>query len=222
MKKKLLMEGNNDVFVAGSAWLRIVGSDAKKDKIFEGIDCKGIGNMPERIKLEMKSGLDALGIVIDADTDIAEGWKMVKKALAEFNVLLPDLPPPEGFISADHAIKAGETPARIGIWVMPNNILPGKIEDFLEMLVPPGDELLPEVNLALDTIEQKAKHKYAVPKDRPKALMHTWLAWQKTPGMPYGQAITMRYLSTDEQICKDFVEWLKRLFTAPNTSTPSS
>ena len=95
---------------------------------------------------------------------------------------------------------------------MPNNILPGKIEDFLEMLVPSGDELLPEVNLALDTIEQKGKHKY-YPKDRPKAFMHTWLAWQKTPGMPYGQAITMKYLSTDSQVCKDFVAWLVKLFS---------
>jgi hypothetical protein len=209
MKKKLLMEGNNDTFVAGSAWLRIVGTDART--VFLAVDCKGIGNMPDRISLEMKSGNDALGIVIDADEDITEGWKMVKKALAEFGVTLPNLPQTEGFISTNHAVKAGETPTKIGVWVMPDNVLPGKIEDFLEMLVPLSDELLPEVNVALDTIEQKGKHKYGS-KDRLKALMHTWLAWQETPGMPYGQAITVRYLSTDEQICQDFVTWLKRLF----------
>ena len=189
MNKKLLLEGNNDVHVAATIWKRKLGSEPMI--FFKGIDCKGIGNMPERIEAEMMAGLDALGIVIDADTDLRKSWKMVKKSLADFGIPMPDLPPPDGFFSSTHEIRAGETPQKIGVWVMPNNQLPGKIEDFLEMLIPTGDELLPEVNTALAKIEADKKQKYAE-KDRPKAFMHTWLAWQETPGMPYGQAITMK------------------------------
>src|SRR4028118_1637303 len=46
----------------------------------------------------------------------------------------------------------------------------------------------------------------------PKALIHIWLAWQKTPAMPMGQAITAQVLSCDCPIALIFIEWLKHLF----------
>ena len=53
---------------------------------------------------------------------------------------------------------------------------------------------------------------------RPKALIHTWLAWQETPGMPMGQAITARVLSHESPIAIAFVAWLQHLFELPLTS----
>ena len=54
---------------------------------------------------------------------------------------------------------------------------------------------------------------------RPKALIHTWLAWQQTPGMPMGQAITARVLSCDSEIAIAFVNWLNYLFEFANLSS---
>ena len=45
-----------------------------------------------------------------------------------------------------------------------------------------------------------------------KARIHTWLAWHDEPGLPVGTAITSRILSTDNDLCQCFVDWLERLF----------
>ena len=47
---------------------------------------------------------------------------------------------------------------------------------------------------------------------KPKALIHTWLAWQKYPGTPFGTAITARFLDPDVAQVDVLVSWLKRLF----------
>ena len=55
----------------------------------------------------------------------------------------------------------------------------------------------------------KALAKYAA-KDRPKALVHVWLALQESPGTP--QSITKRYLSVENEVAQVFVKWLKATF----------
>jgi hypothetical protein len=47
---------------------------------------------------------------------------------------------------------------------------------------------------------------------RSKALIHTRLAWQKTPGRPMGQAITAQVLPPNKPPAARFVDWLKNLF----------
>jgi hypothetical protein len=46
----------------------------------------------------------------------------------------------------------------------------------------------------------------------PKALIHTWLAWQRNPGQPMGQAITAQPLDRNEALARAFVAWLNALF----------
>jgi hypothetical protein len=46
----------------------------------------------------------------------------------------------------------------------------------------------------------------------PKAIIHTWLAWQEEPGKPLGTAITARYLDPEVSEVDVLVSWLKRLF----------
>ena len=50
------------------------------------------------------------------------------------------------------------------------------------------------------------------PLDEPKAVIHTWLAWQKEPGRPFGTAITARFLDPNVPEVDVLVAWLKRLF----------
>jgi len=47
---------------------------------------------------------------------------------------------------------------------------------------------------------------------QPKALIHTWLAWQEEPGKPLGTAITARYLDPDVAQVDVLVSWLNRLY----------
>jgi hypothetical protein len=41
-------------------------------------------------------------------------------------------------------------------------------------------------------------------------------AWQEKPGMPYGQAITARYLDSELPLGQAFANWLKNLFLNKN------
>lgn len=47
---------------------------------------------------------------------------------------------------------------------------------------------------------------------RPKAVIHTWLAWQEEPGTALGQAITKRYLDPSRDPAPAFRNWLLELF----------
>jgi hypothetical protein len=94
---------------------------------------------------------------------------------------------------------------------MPDNSLPGMLEDFVRMLIPQGDELASEADGVLSTIEDKGLQRYA-PQDRSKAFIHTWLAWQEEPGRPMGAAITRKYLIPDSSQADVFAAWLRRLF----------
>ncbi len=49
---------------------------------------------------------------------------------------------------------------------------------------------------------------------RLKAVLHTWLAWQERPGVPYGLAIKARYFGHDSPAARAFVEWFRRVFGA--------
>jgi hypothetical protein len=94
---------------------------------------------------------------------------------------------------------------------MPNNQLPGILEDFIAHLIPEGDLLASRVEACLQEIEREGLNYYNLA-HRAKAFIHTWLAWQENPGLPMGQAITAHVLDPNEPLAVTFVDWLNRLF----------
>ena len=155
----------------------------------------------------MKPGtdLERFGIVVDADTEIIIRWRAIKRILdREGYTGVPDHPDPSGMV-IDH-----EKMPRIGIWIMPNNVLPGMLEDYLTFLVPAGDTLLERANHCLNEIPAGERRFAEV--HRSKELIHTWLAWQEDPGTPLGQAITKRYFEAEGPHVVKFLAWLTRLF----------
>ena len=94
---------------------------------------------------------------------------------------------------------------------MPNNDDKGMIEDFVKQLIPSNDKLMPVVDSVLDGIESKSLNEYKTI-HKAKARIHTWLAWQKSPGTPMGLAIKKTYLKTDNQMCLLFVNWINKLY----------
>lgn len=150
-----------------------------------------------------------LGIVVDADQDIAARWQALRARIAPFGYgSLPTAPDGAGWVSSEPGL------IRVGIWMMPDNRLPGILEDFVAQLIPTGDALLGKAETTLREIEREGLRRYAAPQ-YPKALIHTWLAWQEVPGQPMGLAITARALSHDTPLAGAFVAWLRRLFELP-------
>lgn len=169
--------------------------------------------------------LTALGVLLDADDDRDASWRFITHTLHQLGYAdLPVQPDPAGTViqPPDRTIQPPQPNAgaslpgtanplplpRIGIWIMPDNQLDGTLEDFLKFLVPEGDVLLPYAEQTLDNLPYT---RFTSPR-RPKALIHTWLAWQNEPGKPYGQAISAKYLNTDLPMAKTFANWLRRTF----------
>lgn len=201
--QKLLVEGSDDQHVVWAICQRLNVTES-----FDVIDSIGISEVLKDIPVRLKQRPASLGIVVDADVDLNSRWQQVYTILSDFGYQLPETPNTEGTIV--ESPNEGYLP-KVGVWLMPNNELPGMLEDFIRFLVPSDDESQNFANETLDMLEERNLHRY-IPNHRAKALIHTWLAWQEDPGTPLGQAITRRFLSTEIEVCQQFVDWLNRLF----------
>ncbi len=211
--RQLLVEGKNDRHVIWALCNQyqlpeIFSVEVPEEDGTEGIEAL-LAGLPARLD---ESKLQTLGIVVDADRDLAARWQAVRdRLIASGYHNIPKVPPAEGWVDAP-----SDRP-RVGVWLMPNNQLPGMLEDFVAHLIPSNDALRPKAEAILQEIEEAGLNCYTSV-HRPKALIHTWLAWQETPGMPMGQAITARVLSHESPIAIAFVAWLQHLFELPLTS----
>lgn len=146
-------------------------------------------------------GLTHLAIVVDADTNLATRWQSLKDRVDPI-VLLPDAPDVHGTtLNINHLGRQ----IRVGVWLMPNNTTEGMIKDFVLLLVPPPHKRL--WNYVQKAVA-KIPIKLFIDDHKAKAEIHTWLAWQKEPGTPMGQAITARYLDANRPEANQFISWL--------------
>jgi hypothetical protein len=157
------------------------------------------------VRLKKGSELERLGIVVDADTDATARWHSLRDVLTRSGYdNVPDQPDPAGTVVVHEILPW------VGIWIMPNNSLQGMIEDFLTFLVPENDSLIGRARACLNDIPIEER-RFPV-QHQTKALIYTWLAWQKEPGKPLYQAITKRYFDTEGPRVAAFLSWLTRLF----------
>jgi len=204
---QLLVEGKNDRHVIWALCNQYQLPETFSVEVPAADATEGIEALLDGLPLKLREkNLQILGIVVDADQDLAARWQALGYRLRMSGYQdIPDAPPTEGWV-----YTAPELP-KVGVWLMPNNQLPGMLEDFVAHLIPANDKLLPKAESILPEIEQAGINPYTFI-HRPKALIYTWLAWQEKPGMPMGQAITARVLRYDSLLAIAFVEWLKRLF----------
>ena len=147
----------------------------------------------------------SVGFVLDADAEPRDRWRAVCDRLRVFELALPDRIPPEGFVA-----DVAEFGARVGVWLMPDNRRGGALEQFLEDLVHEDDALLPIAERSTEAaVASGAEFPEA---SRRKAVLHTWLAWQRKPGLPYGSAVGARYFRDDSPAALAFVEWCRHVF----------
>ncbi|MCC7430572.1 hypothetical protein IT568_07010 [bacterium] len=195
--KILLVEGVDDFHVVCAILKKYQIPETFSVENTEGVE-KLFEQIPTRL---LQSEIQTLGILIGADTNLKKRWKQLKTKLPN----LPEKPNPSGTIFTQGEIK-------VGIWLMPDNNLDGMLEDFICSLVPADDKLMPFVEETLQNLKDKKLQNFKEIHCS-KAKIHTWLAWQKTPGTPLGLAITKKYLDEKNNKCLPFLEWLKNLFT---------
>ena len=179
------------------------------EAIFTSLDARGfqgvLGTVPIYVNQE---GMIAVGFVVDADDAPDEHWGQVinKIAVANSEIQLPKSPDPNGTIIAeDPAIGS----PRIGIWVMPDNVSTGELEDFVQRMIPAGDPVWPRAQDYINDIPPNARRfgDDTITKNQ----IHAWLAARKFPGL-IGLAVREGDLDTGGQLAQTFLAWLTRLF----------
>lgn len=170
----------------------------------------GIDTLLQNLGVWIKgSETQRLGIIVDADTDIAARWQALGDRLRNAGYTnVPKAPDVDGTIITQPNLPA------VGIWLMPDNTLPGMLEDFVRFLVPTDDVLWTKAEQCLQTLSP-AERRFPVTQQI-KAHVHTWLAWQEEPGKPIGQAITKHYLDPNVLQAQQLIGWIRRLFKFPS------
>jgi hypothetical protein len=183
------------------------GRFKERDESFEIKNCDGFPKLLEDFRVVLKGEIEnnRYGIVFDADTNVKDNWGKLSKILVNRGYdAIPSIPNDDGVIVKQEGLPI------VGIWLMPNNKLPGAIEEFVSFLGPQEDELWP---IAQSAVQQAISTKcnfhasYVM-----KAHLHTWLSWQEEPGTPMGHAITKKYLNANAPHALQLITWFRNVF----------
>ena len=204
-RKILLVEGSDDEHV-----LKHICGHYGIPHLDEVKPLGSVGQLLESIPVQLKASEegDVVGVVLDADTNLSSRWSSVRdriRLVGYENV--PIYPNSDGTILGP---PDGTLLPRFGIWIMPDNKTIGILEDFLRFLVPQPNKLFEHVNKSIAEIPSDERR--FKPLDEPKAVIHTWLAWQKDPGKPLGIAVTAGFLDPNVTEATILASWLRNLF----------
>lgn len=196
--KFLLVEGPDDKHV-----IRHLCNRHPEIPDFYIHDRGSVNGVLASIDPELRSpGRVALGILVDSDDTPQSRWDEVASRLRRAGIQPTPAPDAAGTI-----IDGG--PARVGVWLMPDNQAPGELEDFVTQMIPIGDPVWPLARQYIAGIPPSAR-KVAAGKTL-RAQLHSWLAAREDPRQ-IGLAIRTRDLAIDGELCQKFVAWLTRLF----------
>ena len=145
-----------------------------------------------------------VGIIMDADEDIANRWEGIMQELARANIALPSNPASDGTIVNTQGLP------RVGVWIMPDNESSGELEDFVQQMLPDDD---PVWSLSKEYINGiPVEHRKFAERKRLKAQFYAWLATRRQPGL-MGATIGAEDLEIDGALCQRFIAWIEDLFS---------
>ncbi len=194
----LVVEGFDDKHVIKHL---LVKSNSNLD--FEMKDVGGYSQLLKSINPEVKApGRERLGFLLDADEDLNGHWMKVKEELIRAGVAPPDRLSRDGCIFGDGLI--------VGVWVMPNNVSSGELENFVIEMLPVDDSVWPLAVKYIDSVPENER-KFRIEKSD-KAKLHAWLSTRKKPGR-MGAAIRADDLIVTNQLSKSFLRWLESLYS---------
>lgn len=203
-KSVLLVEGPDDEHV-----LKNICGVHRLPYIDEIKTHKSVEDLLSAFPIELKgSDVEAIGVVVDADADLPARWRSLRDRLAAAGY--PSVPPTPLVAGTVLSSPPNSLLPRAGVWIMPDNLSTGILEDFLRLLVPAGSRLFDHAKSSVAAIpvpEREFGHLA-----EPKALIHTWLAWQEVPGRPLGTAVKAHYLDANVPQARLLVAWMRRLF----------
>lgn len=221
-RKRLWVEGDSELRLLPEllekelGYWELKGEDAKPISFV--VHVTGRGGWRSCLDRDGVSGIlkdanvEALGIVVDADSD-AEARMHSFRGLFPDDLVEEESPDP-------HSIIATAGGKSVGLFVMPGGGRRGMLETLLSAEI---SNLQPKLHAHAESSTRLSKQHGAAFKDADfdKALVHTWLAWQKDPG----QAPHIRARGGDFKPSTDgwrlFFEWFTRLFQLEPGKAPA-
>lgn len=198
-KNLLVVEGQDDKHV-----IRHIRDQCLRNLDFAIKESEGFPNILRYIGPETKvAGRKSVGFVMDSNDCPKQRWNDVRKKLTEAGLTPPDNPDPRGTI-----IDGDKGPA-VGVWLMPDNISRGEIEDFVIKMIGDKDQVWPLAQSYINSIPDDARKFSSAKSD--KAKLYAWLATRKKPNR-MGAAIGTGNLTVKTQLNSLFVDWLSKLF----------
>ena len=195
--KLLLVEGQDDKHVVEHLRRRLAS-----DLAFHCEDKGGSGPLLDAINVEIATdGRLALGILMDANDDLAARWQAIGHRLLGGDVRLPPQPERGGTVI--------DSDPRVGVWLMPDNATPGELENFVAELVPNDDPVWPLAEQYIDGIP--GEHRQFKEGKKLRAKIHAWLATRKEP-RKMGLALSAKDLDAGVLLAGELAEWLRKLF----------
>jgi hypothetical protein len=221
MAQKIIVEGDTDIHFITHLCIQkgvkpVKGYENKTKYINEFVTIAGDkGKLKTKLGLILKNpnaDIQNLGLVIDADSKTSESavstWQSIKSILEKSGYdKLPLKPDTQGTIIE----KEGRP--KIGIWIMPDNISNGYLEDFYGKMIHANDEFWLKSSLITEQFVQDKINRFREI-DLQKTKVHTWLAWQDNPELPLGLSVkaNAKYINFDLPLVDDFVDWFKNTF----------
>jgi hypothetical protein len=224
----LCVEGVDDVS-AIAGLLKRHGYDTKQGQ--QHLYIKPLGSLDELLDalqdtIKAERG-GACGFVLDIDVEVKHRWQAVVDRLkftgdptTKLSTPVDPTCPSNGFIG-----QVDGYPHPFGVWLMPDCASDHKkLEDLLATLIPDDHplkdfaetstleaaKLVDNVNAAL-AVGAERWERFSAP-DTIKAVVRTWLAWQREPGVAFGAAINSQVLRHDSVQARAFMDWLARLY----------
>ncbi len=195
--KLLLVEGQDDKHVVEHLRRRLAS-----DLVFHCQDKGGSAPLLDAIDVEIATdGRVVLGIMMDANDDLAARWQAIGRRLRGADVQLPPQPERGGTVI--------DSDPRVGVWLMPDNSTPGELENFVAELIPKDDPVWPLAERYIDGIPSEHRQ-FATGKEL-RAKLHAWLATRREP-RKMGAAIGTAELDAGGALAGKFADWLQTLF----------
>ncbi|MBI4904129.1 MAG: hypothetical protein HY820_10870 [Acidobacteria bacterium] len=201
-KVQVLVEGTDDAYLVKHSVKASTGWDLPMTHFVPGSGASDL--LTKAAAIKDATGYDCVAIVCDADSNPQQRWQELRDRIGA--TFLPNHPDPAG------TIVPFVRNTRLGVWMMPDNLNPGALENFLAAIrsgAVPQPALWNKAGQSVASLSMQER--LFAPQDTLKAHLRTWLAWQKEPGAPYGLAVSLSSFDTAHPLASAFSDWFRRL-----------
>lgn len=162
------------------------------------------------IKLVVAFYVDRLGIIVDAD--YVENGGGLDNTLSQIYEKIKDHGYSKEYKKFENTgiyFESDKGLPKIGVWVMPNNLDEGMIEDWILSICNPIEQ--PFLDMVVQKVEGVKPIKFKEI-HKSKAISSTWLAWQKKPGLGFFYLFKENLIDEQHTNYKNWIDWMNKIF----------